>query len=179
MPKENSIGLEHFMGLALDEAKAALKRGDFPVGCVITFNERVVATGSRLHSTGNNPNEIDHAEVMALRQLHRNFTSTNPAADPKKLRLFSTMEPCLMCFGAILLSGIGEIIYAYEDIMGGATRRDRTHWSALYRDGHVRITPDVLRRQSVRLFKEFFSDPANDYWKESRLARYTLAQPTD
>ena len=84
-----------------------------------------------------------------------------------------------MCFGAILLSGIGEIIYAYEDIMGGATRWDRTHWSALYRDGHVRITPDVLRRQSVRLFKEFFSDPANDYWKESRLARYTLAQPTD
>lgn len=179
MRKKQAMGNDYFMGLALDEAEDALKRGDFPVGCIIADHDRAVATGSRKHSAGNNSNEIDHAEMIALGQLHQNFAGTNPASNLRDLRLFSTMEPCLMCFGAILLSGIGEIVYAYEDIMGGATHWDRSQWNALYRDNHIRITPNVLRSKSMALFKRFFSDPANDYWKDSLLARYTLAQQAD
>ena len=63
--------------------------------------------------------------------------------------------------------------------MGGATRWDRSQWTALYKDNQIRITPDVLRPESLQRFKRFFSDPSNDYWKDSPLARYTMAQKVD
>ena len=93
-----------------------------------------------------------------------------------ELTLYCTMEPCLMCFGATLLSGIKRIVYAYEDVMGGGTRCDLSGLPILYKDTNVTIVPHVLRRQSLELFKAFFLKPENNYWKNSLLAEYTLAQ---
>ena len=81
-----------------------------------------------------------------------------------------------MCFGAILISGIGRIVFAYEDVMGGGTRCDLSSLAPLYRERDIDIMADVLRGESLTLFKRFFSDPRNTYWKGSLLARYTLAQ---
>jgi len=88
----------------------------------------------------------------------------------------STMEPCIMCFGAILLSGIGKIIYAYENVMGGVTGCDIERLSPLYRNCSLEIISGILRKESLAIFKAYFSNPSNSYWKGSLLTDYTLAQ---
>lgn len=166
---------QHFMTIALEKAKIALSKGEFPVGCVIVSDNRTIATGARICSFGEKINEIDHAEMVALRQL----AEAEPALKKGRLTLFCTMEPCLMCYGAIILSGISRIVYAYEDVMGGGTRCDLKKLSPLYRDARVEIIPDVMRTESLALFKEFFANPENHYWRESVLSKYTLEQPMD
>ena len=86
------------------------------------------------------------------------------------------MEPCLMCFGALLIAGIGEIVYAYEDVMGGGTHCDLSQLPKLYSSNPASIVPGIMRAESLALFKTFFSSPDNAYWKNSQLAAYTLAQ---
>ena len=78
-----------------------------------------------------------------------------------------------MCYGAIILSGIREIVYAFEDVMGGGTGCDTASMAPLYRQ-NIRIVPHIRRGESLALFKTFFSNPTNTYWKDSPLARYTL-----
>ncbi len=163
---------EYFMKLALAEAEKALAKNEFPVGCVIVYENEVIAKGSRLGSNGIIPNEVDHAEITAL----RNLGNSGLNIERTWASLYCTMEPCLMCFGAILLSGIGRIVYAYEDAMGGGTNCDLTYLSPLYQDNRIEIVRDVLRSESLKLFKAFFANPQNTYWQGSLLAEYTLCQ---
>lgn len=161
------------MNAALDMARAALANGEFPVGCVIADGDAVVARGHRTGTADGSGNEIDHAEINALRQL----AAAGLDIERSHLTLFCTMEPCLMCFSAILLSGIGRVVYAYEDVMGGGTACDRSGLAPLYRNARLTVISGVLREKSLRLFKQFFSDSGNAYWSDSLLRRYTLDQP--
>jgi tRNA(adenine34) deaminase len=166
------MNYQFFMGKALDEARQALVEGEFPIGCVIVYKNKIVVSGTRRGTKGENINEVDHAEMVALRRLAR----VNKDIDYKKLTLFCTLEPCLMCYGAILLSRIGELVYAYEDAMGGATRSDMTQLPPFYESAGISIVRSIMRNESLALLKSFFSDPANTYWKGSVLAKYTLDQ---
>ncbi len=161
-----------FMAFALELAEIALKQGDFPVGCVIADGETIIAQGRRTGTATGMANEIDHAEINALRSLN----TIAPNNDRSRLTIYATMEPCLMCFSAIMLSGLGRIVYAYEDIMGGGTGCDRSSLSPLYRDSSLTVVAGVLRARSVALFQRFFTDSGNAYWADSLLSRYTLEQ---
>ena len=79
-----------------------------------------------------------------------------------------------MCYSTMILNGIRNIVYAYEDVMGGGTNLPLESLKPLYAKMNVNITPHVLREQSLDLFKKFFSNPENLYWKDSLLANYTL-----
>lgn len=164
---------DQFMQQALDLARQALAADEFPVGCVVVHDGRVIATGRRINTKQPVASEIDHAEMIALRHLEQ---ITDPL-DRGGMTLYATLEPCMMCFSAILLSRIGTLVYAYEDAMGGGASCDRSGWPALYRDNPIRIVAGVCRRQSLNLFKAYFGQSHLDYWRESRLACYTLAQP--
>jgi tRNA(adenine34) deaminase len=161
---------ELFMGEALKEAQKALARGEFPVGCVMVYQDRIVVRGSRKGTRDNGRNELDHAEMLALRQ----FLRLNEEPDPAGVTVFCTMEPCLMCFSALILAGIGEVVFAYEDAMGGGAGCDRSRMKALYRDSPIVVRSHVRRSESLALFQKFFADPANSYWQGSLLAHYTL-----
>lgn len=162
---------EAHMKEALTQAEEALAQGEFPVGCVIVHRDTVVARGRRHNASSQTVNEIDHAEIMALRQLPSGLT----AKEKEQMVIYATMEPCLMCFSAIMLSGIRHIVYAYEDAMGGGTSLNRSGLAPLYRDLTMTITPGVCRKESLALFKRFFLSPENRYWKNSILESYTLA----
>ena len=60
---------EYFMRKALGQAEQALAAGEFPVGCVLVYQDKILQTGARQSSIGNRRNEIDHAEINALRRL--------------------------------------------------------------------------------------------------------------
>ena len=162
---------EHWMDQALDQARAALAQGEFPVGCVMVHDGRLVATGSREHSRGQ-ANEMDHAEILALRKL----LSSGLDLDPARLTVYATMEPCLMCYATLILNGVRRIVYAYEDVMGGGTSLELTRLAPLYQEMAVEVLPHVRRAESLALFQQFFRNPDNDYWPDSLLARYTLEQ---
>ncbi len=157
---------------ALKEAKKSLLENEFPVGCVITLNNIIIARGRRKKSRGKNPSEIDHAEINAIKLLN----DQNPQMPKKDMVLYSTMEPCMMCFSAIMLCNFKKIVYAYEDVMGGGL--SMLSFEALpvfYRERTPVIISDILREESLELFKKFFSNPDNIYWKDSPLAKYTLS----
>lgn len=161
-----------FMTQALAQARAAFSEGEFPVGCVIADAHRILALGRREGTSNGRANETDHAEIVALRRLFE--SGGHESSGP--ISVYCTMEPCLMCFGAILIAGIHRIVYAYEDVMGGGTSCDLSHLPSLYSAAPVEVVPHVRRGESLALFKTFFSRPDNPYWKDSELARYTLAQ---
>ena len=161
---------EDYMKIALEQARTALAQGEFPVGCILVFEKRVIAGGRRSGTAGRCKNETDHAEMRALRRMAE-LDGIAGAID-----LFTTMEPCLMCYSAAILNGIRRIVYAYEDVMGGGTGCDLSRLPPLYRKADITVVPRVLRKESLQLFKAYFSDPATDYWRDSLLARYTLDQ---
>lgn len=163
---------DHQQGMraALDEARQALKDGEFPVGCVITHRGRIVGRGHRLNSRSGS--EIDHAEVVTARSA-----LLDPACpEPAEMVVYSTMEPCLMCYATLLLSGFRTFVYGYEDVMGGGTGLDLGSLPPLYREMQVTVVGGVLRSDCLELFQRFFGSEHNDYWRDSLLARHTLAQ---
>ena len=161
-----------FMKKALQLAEEALEHGEFPVGAVMVYENEIIATGSRKGSSGETPDETDHAEMICL----KNCVNPGRSIDRLKTTLFCTLEPCLMCFGAIIISGTGRIVYAYEDVMGGGTGCDLEKLAPLYKESSISILPGILREESLKLFKAFFLNPKNNYWKKSLLSAYTLQQ---
>jgi tRNA(adenine34) deaminase len=166
---------EKFMGIALTEARQALIADEFPVGCVMVHEGQIVSSGRRINSTGPAENELDHAEVVALRKLF----ALHPEMDRHEIIVYSTMEPCLMCYVTLLLNGIRKIVYGFEDVMGGGTNLDLQQLNPLYRDMEIEIIPYVMRSDSLELFKEFFKNPDNTYWQDSHLAQYILARSSE
>ncbi len=167
------IAHDRFMGMALDLAREALAAGEFPVGCILVYDGNPIAGAGRTGTRRYTPSELDHAEMIALRRME----NLDFPVDRTRVTLYCTLEPCLMCFGALLISGIGSIVYAYEDAMGGGTQCDRSHLPPLYRDRNLQVLPGIGRAESLALFKSFFSRPDCTYWRDSLLARYTLACP--
>ncbi|MDR2550407.1 MAG: nucleoside deaminase [Desulfobulbus sp.] len=164
---------ERWMRVALDEARQALAAGEFPVGCVMVAGGRIVAQGRRRNSAEGSRNEIDHAEVVTLRQL----SADQPRLDLGTVTVYSTLEPCLMCYATMLLSGIRTFVWAYEDVMGGGANLPLHMLNTLYAQMRVHLLDQVLREESLRLFQQFFR--TGTYWQDSLLARYTLAQTTE
>jgi len=161
------------MNLALAEAEEALAADEFPVGCIITSRGEIVARGRKQKSRQQERNELDHAEIMALRELNNH----HPDIDPATLTIYSTLEPCLMCLGAIMINQISTIVYAYEDALGGGTSLNRNQLTPFYRDMSLEIIPHIQRQKSLELFRNFFQQPENNYLDNTYLAQYTLEQP--
>ena len=106
---------EHFMRLALEEARQASAEGEIPVGAVIVASGRVVA---RAHNMTETLNDVTaHAEMLVI-------TAAENALGGKYLTgctLYVTVEPCPMCAGAITMSGIDEVLFgAYDPRCGCA-----------------------------------------------------------
>jgi tRNA(adenine34) deaminase len=162
---------EYFMRKVLVLAEKALLKGEFPVGCVMVYENKVLVSSSRIHSQGSIINETDHAEIIALQQL-----DLKKNIEKSKVSVFCNLEPCLMCYAALIISGIGEIVYAYEDVMGGGTSCDLSTLKPLYQNAKVSITPNILRSKSLKLFKTYFSNPNTHYLQNTLLEQFTLNQ---
>jgi len=162
---------QKYMDIALQEAEKALAAGEFPVGCVLVYEGAVVATGGRENS-GPGGNEFDHAEIVAMRHL----LDKKPGIDFGDVVVYSTLEPCLMCFSTLILNGFRTIVYGYEDVMGGGSKLELSRLPSLYASMDVKVIAGVRRDACLKLFQEFFRSDSNDYWRDSLLSRYTLEQ---
>jgi tRNA(adenine34) deaminase len=113
----NRYQQNYFMQLAIDQAKLALQINEIPVGAVIIDGEnRVIAQAHNLTSS----NVCNHAEMLVLQQaLKQDLQLNNRLVN---CSIYVTLEPCIMCFGAILLTRISNIFFgAYDDKFGAIT----------------------------------------------------------
>ena len=105
---------EHFMGLALAEARKAMARGEVPVGAVIVMDGKVIARAHNRPISLHDP--CGHAEVLAIRKAAKkigNYRLTGA-------EMYVTLEPCVMCAGAIVNARISRVVFGAADPKGGA-----------------------------------------------------------
>ena len=108
------MNYELFMGEALAEARAAAARGERPHAAVAVMDEAMVARGSDRVIETNDPTA--HAILLALREASRRLGT----ARLQDLTIFSTVEPCVMCLGAMLGSDVEALVYAAPNREDGA-----------------------------------------------------------
>ena len=104
----------HF-NIAIDTALAAEKDGNLPIGCVIALDDKVIAVGAN-STLKPNYHPGRHAEMEALRRVPIDLWRR-----AKEMTCYTTMEPCTMCFGALLIHRIGRIVFGAYDKQGGAS----------------------------------------------------------
>jgi tRNA(adenine34) deaminase len=108
------MNYELFMGEALAEARQAGSRGAPAVGAIAVMNEAMVARGSNRVARGNDPTA--HAVVMALREAARKLATPHLS----DVTIFTTLEPCPMCVGALLECDVAALVYAVPNPVDGA-----------------------------------------------------------
>jgi tRNA(adenine34) deaminase len=111
---------ERFMHAAIREALAAEMGGNPPFGAVLVRKGRVIASGRNTKTTTGR--RIGHAEIQALWELR-----DGGRAARAETTLYATVEPCAMCLGAALFTGLGRIVYGTPDPLGGAVAMFSAH----------------------------------------------------
>jgi tRNA(adenine34) deaminase len=138
---------EHYMVHALHEARKAFYKGEVPVGAVVVMNGTVIARGYNQVEQLND--STAHAEIIALTAAF-NFLGSKYLPDAA---LYVTIQPCLMCSGALYWSKIGRVIYGAEDEKNGyrkvAGDRSPFHPKTI-------VTGGVLKDECARLMIDFF-----------------------
>ncbi len=140
------------MAAALDQARAAGVRGEVPVGAVVVHEGRIIASRGNEREAHHDPTA--HAEVLALRDA----ASALGRWRLDDCTLVVTLEPCLMCAGALLNARVGRLVYGAADLKAGAT-------ASLYNvcsDPRLNHNPPVrhgLRAdESAQLLADFFAE---------------------
>ncbi len=112
----NPMTDEHFMQQALKEARKAFDEEEVPVGAVIVMNDKIIARGH--NQTERLTDSTAHAEIIALTSCF-NYLGSKYLPDAT---IYITVEPCLMCAGALYWSKIGRIVYGADDEKNGYRR---------------------------------------------------------
>ena len=134
------------MGHALNEARAALAAHEIPVGCVIVFQDKIIA--SARNSRYSSLSKIAHAELNAIRSADAFLYEHQGACE-----IFVTLEPCMMCFGAIVCSRFRRVVFGARDYLAGAAMLPnlRGHYSRF----NPAAIGGVLADESLQLLKDY------------------------
>ena len=142
---------EEAMRIALEEATNAAKNGEVPVGAVVLHNGKIISRRHNEREASGDPTA--HAEVLALRDASQVIGSWRL----DECTLVVTLEPCVMCAGALLNSRIGRLVYGAADLKGGATASLYNVMSDPRLNHNPPVEHGVLASESQALLQEFFA----------------------
>ncbi|MGZ3181028.1 MAG: tRNA adenosine(34) deaminase TadA [Telluria sp.] len=143
---------EDFMRLALEQAKSAWALGEVPVGAVVVKDGEVVATGFN-HPIGRH-DPTAHAEVMALRAAAEKLGNYRlPGCE-----LFVTLEPCLMCSGAMMHARLKRVVFAAPDPKTGACGSVVDMFAHEQLNHHTDVVGGVLAEEAAAMLRAFFAE---------------------
>ncbi|HYV03900.1 MAG TPA: tRNA adenosine(34) deaminase TadA [Blastocatellia bacterium] len=143
---------EEFMRLALAEAEAARMAGEVPVGAIVVVNGAVVGHGRNAVIGSSDPTA--HAEIVALREAARalnNYRITGAT-------LYSTIEPCAMCAGAIVHARIERLVFGARDPKAGAVETFFQICSTEFLNHRVSVEGGILEAESRAMIQSFFRE---------------------
>jgi tRNA(adenine34) deaminase len=141
---------EAFMQQALRQARAAAEAGEVPIGAVIVYQNQVIGRGSNQRETLHDPTA--HAEMIAITAAAEHLKSWRLAG----CSLYVTLEPCVMCAGAISLARIDRLIFGAEDPKAGACGSLYNIPSDVRLNHRPAVTGGVLAAESTQLLRDFF-----------------------
>ena len=141
---------EECMRIALDEARQALKEGEVPVGAVLVFEKEVLARAHNMPISLNDPTA--HAEIMVLREAalkkgNYRLPSTS---------LYVTVEPCLMCVGALVHARVNKLIFGASDPKAGACGSVYDILSSPGILHKITVVSGILEEECMEIIQEFF-----------------------
>jgi tRNA(adenine34) deaminase len=142
---------ERFMREALSEAVKASAHDDVPVGCVLVAGGAVLAVGENRREIDNDPTA--HAEIVALRSAAR----LRGRWRMDDVTAYVTLEPCVMCAGALLNARVARLVIGASDEKAGAVGSRYNLLSDPRLLHEVSITYDVLAGESAELLQSFFT----------------------
>ncbi|HKM81507.1 MAG TPA: tRNA adenosine(34) deaminase TadA [Candidatus Acidoferrum sp.] len=141
----------YYMQLALGEARTSAAAGEVPIGAVLVLNDVVLARSGNRTIRDNDPTA--HAEIIVIREAARllgNFRLTGTV-------LYVTLEPCVMCAGAIIQARVPRLVYAADDPKGGAFRSCFELLTSPKLNHQVEVTSGLLAEDSAALLQSFFA----------------------
>jgi tRNA(adenine34) deaminase len=141
---------EEFMRQALAQAEQAATLGETPVGAILVVGNDIIAAAHNMRETWQDP--AAHAELLVIREASARLGRWRL----QDAAVYVTLEPCLMCAGALVLARVGRLVYGCRDPKAGAL-------GSVYdvvRDGRLnhtyRITPGVLEAECRNMLSGFF-----------------------
>jgi len=143
---------EHWMRLALKEAKRALAIGELPIASVLVANDRLIGKG---HSQQLRSKSITvHAEWLTLRKA-KDLVWTAP----RPLVLYTTLEPCVMCLGAAMLTAVDKIVFGMRAVPNGGSQ----FVNVIKKSGQKvpEMVGDILENEEIVIMREFLNKNPN------------------
>ena len=143
---------EDFMAAALEQAREARRRNEVPIGAVVVLDGRIVGAGFNQPIASADPTA--HAEIVAMREAARvlgNYRLTGAT-------LYVTVEPCLMCVGAMVHARVATLVFGAREPKAGAvesTQRAHEHAALNHR---VAVVGGVLEDECRQVLQEFFRE---------------------
>ncbi len=146
---------EKYMNIALEEALKSYKKGDVPVGAIIVYKNKIIAKAH--NSKEQNKNAIEHAEILAISQACKKLKTWHL----EECTIYVTLEPCLMCAGALIQSRIGKLVFATENEKFGYVGSISNVLNNRNNNHHPIIISGICKEESQKLLKNFFKDKRN------------------
>ena len=141
---------EQWMQIAIEEAKLALKENEIPVGAVLIENEKLIARAHNQPTKKNDPTA--HAEIQVLRKACKAKQNYRLP----KTTLYVTLEPCTMCFGAIIHARVDRIVFGAIDHKTGICRSCTNLNNETHFNHKIKITKKILEKECSQLLQSFF-----------------------
>lgn len=137
------------MGLALEQAKKAEINGEVPVGAVFIDDGQVIAEAGNASIILNDPTA--HAEIITLREAAEKKGNYRLGGT-----LFVTLEPCIMCMGALIHARVKKLIFGAYDPRSGAALSVYNFSNSPHLNHQIEVKGGILERESQLLLKDFF-----------------------
>lgn len=141
---------ELWMRKALVEALGAAAGGEVPVGAIAVLNGTIIGRGSNRKESDNDPTA--HAELIALREAANTLANWRLVG----VTLYSTLEPCPMCAGAMIQSRLSRLVYGTRDVRFGAAGSIIDILTEPLFNHVIEINGGVLEDEAARLLQDFF-----------------------
>ena len=152
MPNSSHPRDAEFMQLALAQAELARAAGEVPVGAVLVFNDEVIATGHNQPISQNDPSS--HAEMVLLRSAGQKLSNYRLP----DTTLYVTLEPCMMCSGAIMQARVSRLVYGAKDPKTGCVHSVLKLFDHQQLNHHTMVEGGVLEESCAQVLKDFFKE---------------------
>ncbi len=143
---------QYWMSIALEQAKKAAVEDEVPVGAVLVHENREICRGHNQPIQGNDPSA--HAEMIVLRNAGLQLQNYRLP----QLALYVTLEPCLMCAGAILNSRISHVYFGASDPKTGVAGSVMNVFENTKLNHHCQIEGGILSHDCAAILKDFFQE---------------------
>lgn len=159
------------MQIALHEAREAGRRKEVPVGAVLVVDGQLIAKAGNNKENLNDP--TSHAEVVVLREAGLKLGSWRLA----DATVYVTVEPCIMCMGALLLARVRRLVYGCADPKAGACGSLFNLANDPRLNHTIQVTRGVLESHARKLMQEFFKELRNNSTKMTKPRPYPESNP--